>query len=84
MPTATLLSSIDLNIVDQWIANKGPNTNPELSNCLVIPLFFRTNINNKIDPKNVLIPTSERELMFEVLIIRGIVPQEIAKRLIKK
>jgi len=84
MPTATLLSSIDLNIVDQWIANKGPKTNPELSNCLVIPLFFRTNNNKKIDPKNVLIPTSERELMFEVLIIRGIVPQEIAKRLIKK
>ena len=84
MPTATLLSSIDLNIVDQWIANKGPNTNPELSSFLVIPLFFRTNINKKIDPKNVLIPTSERELMFEVLIIRGIVPQEIAKRLIKK
>jgi hypothetical protein len=49
-----------------------------------MPLFFRTNINKKIDPKNVLIPTSERELMFEVLIIRGIVPQEIAKRLIKK
>jgi len=49
-----------------------------------MPLFFRTNINKKIDPQNVLIPTSERELMFEVLIIRGIVPQEIAKRLIKK
>ena len=49
-----------------------------------MPFFFRTNNNNKIDPKNVLMPTSERELIFEVLIIRGIVPQEIAKRLIKK
>ena len=84
MPTATLLSSIDLNIVDQWIANKGPKTNPELNNCLVMPLCFRTNNNKNSDPKNVLIPTSESELIFEVLIIRGIVPQETAKRLIKK
>ena len=41
-------------------------------------------MNKKIDPKNVLIPTRESELMFDVLIINGIVPQEIAKRLIKR
>jgi len=29
-------------------------------------------------------PTSESGLMLDVLIIRGIVPQEMAKRLIKK
>ena len=75
---------MDLNIVDQWIANKGPNTNPELNNFLVIPLFLRTNNKRKIDPRNVLIPTSESGLISDVLIIRGIVPQEIAKRLIKK
>ena len=75
---------MDLNIVDQWIANKGPKTNPELNNFLVIPLCLRTNNKRKIDPKNVLIPTSESGLISDVLIIRGIVPQEIAKRLIKK
>ena len=49
-----------------------------------MPLFFRTNSNKKIDPRNVLMPTSESGLMLDVLIIRGIVPQEMAKRLIKK
>ena len=71
-------------MVDQWIANRGPNTNPELTSFLVIPFCLRTNKNKKIDPKNVLIPTRESELMFDVLIINGIVPQEIAKRLIKR
>ena len=75
---------MDLNIVDQWIANKGPKTNPELNNFLTKPLFLRTNTKRKIDPRNVLIPTSESELISDVLIIRGIVPQEIAKRLIRK
>ena len=60
------------------------STNPELNNFLVIPLFLRTNNKRKIDPRNVLIPTSESGLISDVLIIRGIVPQEIAKRLIKK
>ena len=49
-----------------------------------MPFFLRTNNNKNIDPKNVLIPTSESGLIFDVLIINGIVPQEIAKRLIKK
>ena len=75
---------MDLNIVDQWIANKGPKTNPELNNLLVIPFCLRTNNKRKIDPRNVLMPTSESGLMLDVLIIRGIVPQEMAKRLIKK
>ena len=55
-----------------------------MNNFLVIPLFLRTNNKRKIDPRNVLIPTSESGLISDVLIIRGIVPQEIAKRLIKK
>ena len=42
------------------------------------------NISKKVDPKNVLIPTSDSWLMFDVLIINGIVPQEIAKKLIRK
>ena len=84
IPTATLLSSIDLNIVDQWIANKGPKTKPELSNFWVMPRCLKTNSNKKIDPRNVLIPTSERGLIFDVLMIKGIVPQQMAKRLIKK
>ena len=75
---------MDLNIVDQWIANKGPKTNPELNNLLFIPLCLRTKNKRKIDPRNVLIPTNESGLIFDVLIIRGIVPQEIAKKLIKK
>jgi len=45
---------------------------------------LKTNNNRKIDPRNVLMPTSESGLISDVLIIRGIVPQEIAKRLIKK
>ena len=84
IPTATLLSSIDLNIVDQWIASKGPKTKPEFNNFWVMPLCFKTKSNKKIDPRNVLIPTSERGLIFDVLMIKGIVPQQIAKRLIKK
>ena len=41
-------------------------------------------MNKKIDPKNVLIPTSDSGLMFDVLIINGIVPQEMAKKLTRK
>ena len=84
IPTATLLSSIDLNIVDQWIANKGPKTKPELNSFWVMPRCLKTNSNKKIDPRNVLIPTNERGLIFDVLMIKGIVPQQMAKRLIKK
>ena len=75
---------MDLNIVDQWIASKGPNTNPEFTNFLVIPFCLRTKISKKTDPKNVLIPTRESGLMVDVLIINGIVPQEMAKKLIKR
>ena len=84
IPTATLLSSIDLNIVDQWIANKGPKTKPELNSLWVMPRCLNTNSNKKMDPRNVLIPTNERGLIFDVLMIKGIVPQQMAKRLIKK
>ena len=84
IPTATLLSSIDLNIVDQWIANKGPKTKPELNSSWVMPRCLKTNSNKKMDPRNVLIPTNERGLIFDVLMIKGIVPQQMAKRLIKK
>ena len=49
-----------------------------------MPFFLRTNISKKIDPKNVLIPTSDSGLMFDVLIINGIVPQEMAKKLTRK
>ena len=49
-----------------------------------MPRCLKTNSNKKMDPRNVLIPTNERGLIFDVLMIKGIVPQQMAKRLIKK
>ena len=84
MPTATVLSSIDLNIVDQWIASIGPSIKPERTNSFLIPPLVITKKNKNIVPRKVLMPTKERELTSEVLIISGIVPHEIANKLIKK
>ncbi len=84
MPTATVLSSIDLNIVDQWIASNGPRIIPERTNSFLIPPLVITKKNKNIVPRKVLMPTKERELTSEVLIISGIVPHEIANKLIKK
>ena len=84
MPTATVLSSIDLNIVDQWIASSGPRIKPERTNSFFIPPLVITKKNRNIVPRKVLMPTKDRELTSEVLIISGIVPHEIANKLIKK
>ena len=47
------------------------------------PLVITKKNKNKA-PRKVLIPTKDRELTSEVLIISGIVPHEMANKLIKK
>ena len=84
MPTATVFNSIDLNIVDQWIASSGPKTKPERTRGLCKPRLLITKNNKKTVPRNVRIPTNESGLTSEVLMISGIVPHEIANKLIKK
>ena len=79
-----MFSSIDLNIVDQWIAKRGPKNIPEYKSSLVNSLLRNTKIKRNKAPRNVRIPTKDIELISEVLIIKGIDPQQIAKKLIKK
>ena len=79
-----MFNSIDLNIVDQWIAKRGPKNIPEYKSSLVNSLLRNIKISKNKVPKNVRIPTSDIELTSEVLIIKGIDPQQIAKKLINK
>ena len=79
-----MFNSIDLNIVDQWIAKRGPKNIPEYKSSLVNSLLRNIKISKNKVPKNVRIPTSDIELTSEVLIIKGIDPQQIAKKLIKR
>ena len=78
IPTAIEFNSIDSNIVTQWIAKRGPRINPGLSNSFRLKSFLITKVDKNSVPKKVLIPTSPMEEISEVLIINGIVPQEIA------
>ena len=79
-----MFNSIDLNIVDQWIAKRGPKNIPEYKSSLVNSLFRNTKISKNIAPRKVRIPTKDIELTSEVLIIKGIEPQQTAKKLIKR
>ena len=84
IPTATEFSSIDSNIVTQCIASKGPNINPGLMSSFMLTSFFNKINPKNIEPINVLTPTSEIELISEVLMIKGIVPQETASTVMAK
>ena len=84
IPIATEFNSIDRNIVDQWIANSGPKTNPDKKSSLLTLLSLNRNAKRKMEPKKVLIPTRDNELTPEVLIINGMVPQETARKPIKR
>ena len=44
----------------------------------------KTKINKNIAPRKVLIPTRDKELTSDVLIINGIEPQQIANKLMRK
>ena len=79
-----MFSSIDLNIVDQWIAKRGPKNKPEYKSSLLNSLLRNTKIKRNKAPRNVRMPTRDIELTSEVLIIKGIDPQQIAKKLIKR
>ena len=66
------------------MAKRGPKNIPEYKSSLVNSLFRNTKISKNKAPRNVRIPTSDIELMSEVLIIKGIEPQQTAKKLIKR
>jgi hypothetical protein len=66
------------------MAKRGPKNIPEYKSSLVISLFRNTKISKNKAPRNVRIPTKDIELTSEVLIIKGIEPQQIAKKLIQK
>ena len=68
----------------QCIASRGPNINPGFISSLILTSLFNKIIHKNIEPINVLIPTSEIELISEVLMIKGIVPQETAKTVMAK
>ena len=57
---------------------------PENKSSFVSFLLRNTKNNKNKAPRNVRIPTSDIELTSEVLIIKGIDPQQIAKKLIKR
>ena len=75
-------NSIDSNIVTQWIARSGPKINPGLMSSLILKSFLINKTAKKSVPKNVRIPTSDIEAISDVLIINGIVPQEIVNIII--
>jgi hypothetical protein len=66
------------------MAKRGPKNIPEYKSSLVNSLFRNTKISKNKAPRNVRIPTRDIELTSEVLIIKGIEPQQIAKKLIKR
>ena len=66
------------------MAKRGPKNIPEYKSSLVNSLFRNTKISKNKAPRNVRIPTRDIELMSEVLIIKGIEPQQTAKKLIKR
>ena len=66
------------------MAKRGPKNIPEYKSSLVNSLFRNTKISKNIAPRKVRIPTKDIELTSEVLIIKGIEPQQIAKKLIKR
>mgnify|MGYP001215374687 FL=1 len=66
------------------MAKRGPKNIPEYKSSLVISLFRNTKISKNKAPRKVRIPTKDIELTSEVLIIKGIEPQQIAKKLIKR
>ena len=82
IPIAIEFSSIDSNIVTQWIAKSGPKINPGFNKDLKLNPFLAIKRLRNILPKKVLIPTRDIEEISEVLIINGIVPQEIANKII--
>ncbi len=66
------------------MAKRGPKNIPEYKSSLVNSLFRNTKISKNKAPRNVRIPTRDIELTSEVLIIKGIEPQQTAKKLIKR
>ncbi len=66
------------------MAKRGPKNIPEYKSSLVNSLFRNTKISKNKAPRNVRIPTRVIELTSEVLIIKGIEPQQTAKKLIKR
>jgi hypothetical protein len=66
------------------MAKRGPKNIPENKSSLVSFLLRKTKNNKNKAPRNVRIPTSDIELTSEVLIINGIDPQQIAKKLIRR
>ena len=66
------------------MAQRGPKNIPEYNSSLVNSLFRNTKISKNKAPRNVRIPTRDIELTSEVLIIKGIEPQQTAKKLIKR
>ena len=66
------------------MAKRGPKNIPEYKSSLDISLFRNTKISKNKAPRKVRIPTKDIELTSEVLIIKGIEPQQIAKKLIKR
>ena len=66
------------------MAKRGPKNIPEYKSSLVNSLFRNTKISKNNAPRNVRIPTRDIELTSEVLIIKGIEPQQTAKKLIKR
>jgi hypothetical protein len=84
IPTAIELSSIDSNMVTQWIARRGPSIVPGSIKSLNLKPFLMMKVLRKMLPKRVLMPTRESEVISDVRIINGIVPQEIASTIIPK
>ena len=66
------------------MAKRGPKNIPEYKSSLLNSLFCNTKISKNKAPRNVRIPTRDIELTSEVLIIKGIEPQQTAKKLIKR
>ena len=66
------------------MAKRGPKNIPEYKSSFDISLFRNTKISKNKAPRNVRIPTRVIELTSEVLIIKGIEPQQTAKKLIKR
>ena len=65
------------------MARSGPKINPGLISSFILRFFLINKAARKNVPRNVRIPTRDIEVISDVRIINGIVPQEIANKIIK-
>jgi hypothetical protein len=64
------------------MARSGPKINPGLISSFILRFFLINRVARKNVPRNVRIPTRDIEVISDVRIINGIVPQEIANKII--